>query len=233
MRSSPYLLVLALLAGCAGENDPDGTCSLDSALQGVRFHAVIRDFKADHPDFEEKIASEKGLVNAELGSDGKPVFTGTGTTISSADSFAQWYRDTPDVNLAIPVNLDLVEKDGVAVISNDAYFPIDEKGFGNEGRNHNFHFTTELHARFVYGGGEKVTFTGDDDLWIFINRKLVIDLGGVHGSQSKSLALDDIAGTTGLEKGKGYAFAAFHAERHTTDSHFNLQTTLKFTSCKQ
>ena len=63
-------------------------------------------------------------------------------------------------------------------------------GFGNEDNPHNYHFTFEIHAEFTYEGGEVFTFTGDDDLFTFINDKLAIDLGGVHGPQSDTIDLD-------------------------------------------
>jgi fibro-slime domain-containing protein len=46
------------------------------------------------------------------------------------------------------------------------------------------------------------------------------------------VALDAIAAKVGLEKGKVYDFAVFHAERHTADSHFNIWTNFEFVSCK-
>jgi fibro-slime domain-containing protein len=100
-------------------------------------------------------------------------------------------------------------------------------GFGHEGFAHNFHFTTEIHTRFEYQGGETFTFTGDDDLWLFINGRLAIDLGGLHPSLSATVDLDAQAATLGITPGHEYAMDIFHAERHTDASNFRIETTIE------
>ena len=112
-----------------------------------------------------------------------------------------------------------------------SFFPVDDKGFGNQNRNHNFHFTTELHTQFKYAGGETFHFTGDDDVWVYINGKLAIDLGGVHGAEDAEVNLDAKSSELGIETGKIYPLDLFQAERHTSESNFRVETNLDFVNC--
>jgi fibro-slime domain-containing protein len=85
--------------------------------------------------------------------------------------------------------------------------------------------------KFRYKGGELFSFTGDDDLWVFVNDRLAIDLGGLHSAQTDVIDLDARAVELGIELGNEYALDLFHAERHTKASKFMVQSTLEFTNC--
>lgn len=238
--SAPGGLVLIALLGCGcgasgdrpaaevrGEGDSGETT--DQPLACAALVGVVRDFSEQHPDFEGVREDELGLVQPFLGPDQKPVYApgGASATVSGADSFAEWYRDASEVNQSFPLELPLEQReDGLYAHEDDAFFPLDERGFGNEGRVHNFHFTSELHARFRYRGGELVRFHGDDDLWLFVNGRLALDLGGVHEAAAGEVALDEHAEAWQLRVGGVYALAIFHAERHTEQSVFRLETNI-------
>jgi fibro-slime domain-containing protein len=207
--------------------------SSSSGSCGTKLLAVTRDFRADGVNFEGAIADDRNLVESTLGADEKPVFAQPGPTktTSGPAAFAEWYRNVSGVNSPFVVYLWFQPKGGVLTFHSTAFFPLDGKGFGNDGNPHNFHFTTEVHTQFEYKGGETFHFTGDDDLWVFVNHKLAIDLGGVHAAETAQIDLDAQASTFGITKGTVYDLEMFHAERHTTESNFQIETDLSFVNC--
>lgn len=212
-----------------------------AAQIGFNITGTVRDFTDEfgdpvpgvtaHPDFESPSVGglQTGIVEALLGGDNKPVYAPSGPTITTAGAtqFNQWYNNTPGVNLSQPITLNFTDQGGGFFgYSNSSFFPIDNQLFGNQGRSNNYGFTTEFHTTFQYQAGQIFTFTGDDDVFVFINRQLAIDLGGIHGAETQTVDLGTVAATLGITVGNTYQLDIFQAERHTTGSNFEILTNI-------
>jgi len=152
-------------------------------------------------------------------------------SIKSSATFDQWYNTADGINKELMGMIPLAEMpagSGISVYDSSAFFPIDGQGLGNTtGQSHNYHFTTEIHVKFTYEAGQKFTFRGDDDLWIFVNGKLALDVGGQHQALKGVIDFDAQAGLLGITAGSSYPMDIFHAERQTTASNFRIETNIK------
>ncbi len=94
-----------------------------------------------------------------------------------------------------------------------------------------YSFTTEIHTFFTYTGiNQTFAFSGDDDLWVFVNNKLAVDVGGAHDRSEAQVDLSDpyVANYLGLKNGSIYPLDLFNAERHSYGSNFEITTSLTF-----
>lgn len=93
----------------------------------------------------------------------------------------------------------------------------------------NYNLTLEGHAKFIYYDDADLyfNFTGDDDVYLYINGIRVLDMGGAHAISKCGISLNSVRDLCGLKDGEVYDFDFYYMERHGTAANFGIETNIK------
>lgn len=119
-----------------------------------------------------------------------------------------------------------------------SYTGMDSKvsGGSDDGKTHNWHFGMKYEFTFTIGdytGPMNYYFRGDDDFWLFIDGKKVVDLGGIHSAVGEAVDIRSwLAKTPGISQDKNaeHKITIYYMERGGFGSCCYMQFTLP--NCK-
>jgi fibro-slime domain-containing protein len=160
-----------------------------------------------------------------------------------------WFRPQQQDGVQVSVikkNLKFIhKKHGMYEFYDWNFYPLDgdieslvSKGIEkpNSKTGHNMGFCLHYQDKIVYDKNKAheqiFTFMGDDDVWVFIDNRLILDLGGIHYVSESSFNMEDIAKKLGLKSNESYNFDFFYCERREVESHIRITTNLDLFSYK-
>lgn len=95
-----------------------------------------------------------------------------------------------------------------------------------------YSYSMEGHGQFVFNAEDNLyfTFEGDDDVYLFINNKMVMDIGAAHSITKSTFNLNDYIKECGLKDGEMYDFDFYYMERHSYGANIRIETNIDVTS---
>ena len=116
---------------------------------------------------------------------------------------------------------------GYDAILGDTTDKTNTSGNGVRPEHPNGSYTLRGEAQFVYQEDLYFEFSGDDDVYMYINGVLALDLGGAHGICTKRVNLKDVAAKCHLTPGEVATFTFFYMERNSDASNFKIETNME------
>ena len=211
---------------------------------GARDALHARQFEWSECEYYNK-ELEQGLVEFELSEDYLPVATGLGSlTANRGVDFGRWFDTVEGKSISYAGTLGMKYQANGAEFSflDEDFYPLDEVQFSDgdivnrDGHNHLFTMNFAVPFTVLASGEEEFEIVADDDTFVFVGDKLVLDMGGIHeamnghfvvhedgeiyaGVDRENLAYSGVS----VAKGDGSIVRIYHADRDSDDSIFKVR----------
>ena len=154
------------------------------------------------------------------------------------NDFGRWFNtvDGKSKNYASTIDLRYDGTTASFSYENDDFYPltkivVPDESVNSDGKNHLFTFNLGVPFEVMGEGKEAFSISADDDTWVYVNDKIVLDMGGIHGVTSGRFKIqdngevytavaDEALAYSGVKLNKGEAAVVriFHADRDSAES---------------
>lgn len=188
---------------------------------------------------------EQGLVEFELDNEYLPVLvSGELTPNRGLGGTKRWFSTVDDESTSYTGTIRMDYKADGAEFSfyKSEFYPLDEAEFSKgdfvneDGHNHLFTMNFAVPFTALLSGNETFMINADDDTFVFVGNKLVIDMGGVHDATTGLFQIHEngeiyvsVDGETmaysgvNVDNNEGSIVRIYHADRDASDSVFNVR----------
>jgi len=190
---------------------------------------------------------ETGLTEATLNKEFLPVAVeGAGKLLSNRgidDGFLRWFStvEGKSKNYAGTIGLKYEAETASFKYEDEEFYPLNDvsvpaESVNADGNNHLFSLNLGVPFQVLMDGREQFEITADDDTWVYVGDKIVIDMGGIHAPTTGRFTISEngeiyaevedggmaYSGVR-VEAGAGTIVRIFHADRNSTESVFKIR----------
>lgn len=187
-----------------------------------------RQFEWYRCDYYNLAGIEAGIVDYALDETGIPVAVG-GTALTNrgvkGENFDRWWNEVEGKSTRHADNLVLNYDENGFYYENEDFHPVESELF-----------TMEMAVKLVpvKDGRERFKIAADDDTWVYVDGRLVLDMGGVHEATEAEFTINEageISAATeyedfvysGVTVGETAEVKIFHANRNSGESVFKVR----------